>query len=154
MAAAAGPRKGAKITALLPSTPEELKKVKEVGGSLTFSQPTTVRPLSWLQSYGRCMDNIRPGPSTIPHAGRGAFATREMKEGTIVAPVPLIQIPSEDILDVRRVRHVPDPEDPDRFVRANDNVIGTQLLMNYLYGHPESKMSNPTASLLSQTGIL
>jgi hypothetical protein len=58
----------------------------------TGKQYQTVRDLNWLQTNGRCMDNIRAGPSTIPHAGRGAFATRFIPKGHVVAPAPLIHI--------------------------------------------------------------
>jgi len=36
------------------------------------------RSLDDLEKNGKCLDNIRPGNSTIPGAGRGAFATRFM----------------------------------------------------------------------------
>lgn len=47
------------------------------------------RPVQWLQKHGWCIDNMRVAESTIPHAGRGAFARRKLKKGEIVAPVPL-----------------------------------------------------------------
>ena len=139
MAAAAGNKKGAKITNMLPDSPDELHKVKEAGGSLTFSDPTTIRSLDWLQTYGRCMDNIKPGPSTISHAGRGAFAARAIPEGGLVAPVPLVQIPNEDILLMHPIRKILDEEE-DVYVRSNNDIIGTQLLLNYCYGHEESSL--------------
>ena len=69
MGAAAGSAKGRRIINLLPAYPESLSKVKESGGSLAYSQPKSVRSIEWLESHGRCIDNIRPGASTIPHAG-------------------------------------------------------------------------------------
>lgn len=70
MGAAAGSAKGRKIIDLLPAYPESLSKVKESGGSLAYSQPKSVRSIEWLEAHGRCIDNIRPGPSQIPHAGK------------------------------------------------------------------------------------
>jgi hypothetical protein len=140
MAAAAGPKKGAKIATMLPGTPEELTKVKEAGGALTYSQPTSVRTLEWLSTYGRCMDNIKAGPSTIPHAGRGAFATRTIPNGGLVAPVPLVHIIDEGIMDMHEVEKVTDPDEGDIYARKNDEVTGKQLLLNYCFGHAESTM--------------
>jgi hypothetical protein len=73
MLAAAGKSKGAKIANLLPKDPNELKNVLKNGGSFYLTSPTAFRDMKWLKTNGLCMDNIRPGPSTIPYAGRGAF---------------------------------------------------------------------------------
>lgn len=73
MGAAAGSAKGRKIVDLLPAYPDVLPKVKESGGSLAYSQPKSFRSPDWLQSHGRCIDNIRPGASTIPNAGKNAM---------------------------------------------------------------------------------
>ena len=83
------------------------------------------------------MDNIRPGPSTIQHAGRGAFATRAIPAGGLVAPLPLIHVPDREFLDLHPV--VPSPEDGE-YVRESDHIIGHQLLTNYIFGHPDSTM--------------
>jgi hypothetical protein len=109
----------------------------EDGGSLAHSQPTVYRKIPWLEEFGLCMDNIRPDASTIPNAGRGAFATRKIAKDGLVAPVPLIQIPDKSILDMHEV--TPAGEN-DLYIRASDEVIGQQLLLNYCYGHPKSKM--------------
>lgn len=47
-----------------------------------------------LRETGRCIDNIRHGTSTLPHAGRGAFATRPIKKGSIITGPPLIHVPT------------------------------------------------------------
>ena len=141
MAAAAGPKKGSKITNLFPPTPETLAELLKKGGAL-FGAEKVVRTTEWLQQFGRCMDNIRPGPSTIPHAGRGAFAHRDIPQGGLVAPVPLIQIPQEQVLDMHKIVTTQSDDDGEpMFVRADDEtVIGQQLLLNYCYGHPESTL--------------
>jgi hypothetical protein len=140
MSAAAGPKKGSKITDMLPPTPDKLSEIRQAGGAFSFAVPTPVRDMEWLQQYGRCMDHIRPGPSTIPHAGRGAFANRDIPQGGLVAPVPLIQIPQERILDMHRVKEMKGNDGEPIFVRDDDQVIGQQLLLNYCYGHPESTL--------------
>jgi hypothetical protein len=50
-----------------------------------------------LEENGQCMDNIKDGVSTIPDAGRGAFANRFIPKGGLVAPAPLIHIPDRSI---------------------------------------------------------
>lgn len=139
--AAAGTKKGKVIAALLPESPDGLKEVMENGGSLNLSYPESLRSLQWLAQHGKCMDNIRPGPSTIPHAGRGAFATRPMKAGAMVSPLPLVQIANSEIMNMHPLVSKMDEEDEQYFVRKSDSAqTGTQLLLNYCLGHPESKM--------------
>jgi SET domain len=147
ISAATGTKKGKQIAEILPDNPDELAQVLENGGSFYLSSPTAIRPLKWLQENGMCMDNIRPGPSTIPYAGRGAFATREIPKGSLIAPVPLLQIPNEDILQMYQVKAIKvdpieeDAEGPDIIaVRDSDEPFAMQLLYNYVYGHPQSSL--------------
>jgi hypothetical protein len=97
--------------ALLPKSPDKLPDIKKQGGSLALSSPTSHRSLKWLKAHGRCMDHIRPGPSTVPHAGGGAFANRDIVSGSLVAPVPLIQITDEAIMDMYKLKEQTDEED-------------------------------------------
>jgi hypothetical protein len=53
----------------------------------TYTKP--VRPVSWLREHGMCIDNIEIRPAVDPEMGRGAFATRFLRKGTLVAPAPL-----------------------------------------------------------------
>ena len=48
--------------------------------------------LDFLQKEGKCQDHIRPDISTILHAGRGAFASRDLPKGTVVGYAPLVHI--------------------------------------------------------------
>ncbi|KAL3942740.1 MAG: hypothetical protein SGBAC_003115 [Bacillariaceae sp.] len=141
MQAAAGEAKGKIISEVLPDSPDELRAVIASGGVLDYSQPSLVRSTEWLETHGRCLDNISPGPSTIPHAGRGAFASRKIASGAVVTPVPLIQIPDEEVLNMYDVKVEYDENDGTEFhVRNGNEVFGSQLLLNYCYGHPESHM--------------
>uniref|UniRef100_A0A7S4AHG7 SET domain-containing protein n=1 Tax=Pseudo-nitzschia australis TaxID=44445 RepID=A0A7S4AHG7_9STRA len=154
MVAAAGKPKGRQIKNLLPEDPSDLKEILADGGSFASKTPGESgslewRSLEWLETNGLCMDNIKPGPSTIPYAGRGAFANRDIKEGTLVAPVPLVQIPDEAILNMYPVDAViynsedveENSAEPDyMWLRESEDQVGIQLLMNYMYGHPESSM--------------
>eukprot|EP00529_Nitzschia_sp_RCC80_P012381 CAMPEP_0113482576 /NCGR_PEP_ID=MMETSP0014_2-20120614/22991_1 /TAXON_ID=2857 /ORGANISM="Nitzschia sp." /LENGTH=573 /DNA_ID=CAMNT_0000376099 /DNA_START=131 /DNA_END=1848 /DNA_ORIENTATION=+ /assembly_acc=CAM_ASM_000159 len=149
MEAAAGQAKGRQIARMLPDDPSKLKDILDAGGAFYLSSPTAVRRLDWLEENGLCMDNIRPGPSSIPYAGRGAFATRRIPKGGLVAPAPLIQIPDEEILDMHELKTVRfestevEEEEESMFVRDDEEdaePTGIQLLMNYCWGHPESSM--------------
>ena len=51
--------------------------------SSTASKPVS---LEYLKANGFCLDNMRPRKSRIKEAGRGAFATRDLVENSIVAP--------------------------------------------------------------------
>lgn len=86
-------------------------------------QRRTHRPsLQMLQQESYCLDNMRPGSSTIPHAGRGAFAKRNLQMGTVVAPVPVLPI-SQASLQMVKLHH-------------DGHLVEThQLLTNYCYGH-------------------
>jgi hypothetical protein len=130
---AAGQRAKA-IKSLIPAHPGKLQAVKDVGGTFNYRNPDLVKSPKWLLKHGTCVDNIRSGPSTIPEAGRGAFATRHIKEGTVIAPMPMIQIPEIDLLNIYPFDH--EAEEPD----FDQPPMGQQLIMNYCFGHPESNM--------------
>ena len=151
MKAAVGPNKAQRIAAVLPKQPDDLSQIKTVGGALKYSEPESTRSLEWLQKYGMCIDNIKPGPSTIPHAGRGAFATRPIPKGGLIAPVPLLHIPDVEVLDMHPLKIWED----DEYMRESDNVIHQQLMLNYVYGHPESRMvlfpTAPTVSFINHS---
>lgn len=68
----------------------ETSKTRSEGGS-------PAPPLEDLFANGYCLDNIRPRKSRIKEAGRGAFATRKMSAGTVIAPVPVLPIPSASL---------------------------------------------------------
>ena len=57
-----------------------------------FIRQQSIRTMDWLNQNGWCQDHIQPKISTIPQAGRGAFATRDLPKGTVVGYSPLIHI--------------------------------------------------------------
>jgi len=140
MDAAVGPVKAAKIGQLFPPTPDELYKVRDAGGIALYnnkgSSSSRLKQLQWLETNGFCMDNLRPGPSTIPNAGQGAFANRKIPEGGLVTPVPLLHIPDQISLNTYTLYYTEDGV----LAREEDFSRGTQLAMNYVFGHPESSM--------------
>ncbi|KAG7358612.1 SET methyltransferase domain containing protein [Nitzschia inconspicua] len=83
--------------------------------------------VSKLRDEGYCLDNLRPGLSSIPHAGRGAFAKRNFSKGTVVAPVPVLPI-SKVSMQMLKQHH------DGRWVETQ------QLLTNYCYGHSQSTL--------------
>jgi hypothetical protein len=138
--AAAGIKKGKKMYMLLPKSSDGLVDVKTAGGSLMYSQPSAKRSIEWLKENGLCMDNLIVKPSTIPHAGNGAFAKRNIAKGGLVSPAPLIQISDKSIMNMHEIKRSSD-ENGERFAhRVDDDVIGHQLLLNYCWGHPESSL--------------
>lgn len=154
LTAAIGPFKAKTAAALLPTDPAKLKEIPEKGGILVHSAPTVYRQRNWLEEEGFCVDYMKPGPSTIEEAGRGAMAARDIKAGTILTASPLVHIPDKAILDLHPI--TPAPDDPDEYIRAEDKVIGQQLLLNYCYGHPQSSMvffpAGPMASMINHGG--
>jgi hypothetical protein len=114
--------------------PKNISKIEHVleTGTAESSVPNRVRSTEWLEENGRCLDNIRPGLSTIKQAGRGAFATRKMQKGQVIAPIPMVHVR-------RRHMDVYDSQNVDVY----DGFVtweGQQLLANYVYGHPESSL--------------
>ena len=87
----------------------------------------------WLRNNGLCMDNLIQGHSEIEQAGRGAFATRTLKEGIMIAPAPLVHILDKAALNM--YNHQVD--DNFQYLVSNE-IIGQQLLLNYCFGHKDS----------------
>jgi hypothetical protein len=119
---------------LMNALPRSLSVFDQVlkRGTADLTVPDRVRSIDWLDSNGRCLDNIRPGISTVKQAGRGAFATRDIKKDGVVAPLPVVHLR-------RHHMEVYDSENFDDF-EAGAWRVGTQLLLNYCYGHPQSSL--------------
>jgi SET domain len=101
----------------------------------TILQPRHVHTIEYLQQYGSCMDHIRPGPSTVPNAGRGAFAVRNLPKGTVITISPILHTPNEDYMymyNFTKYNHT--------WFRLKEEVRQMQLLYNYCYAHPESTL--------------
>ena len=77
--------------AALPKTYTAAIRAMEVGITQTEEEMAT-RSIEYLEEHGRCLDNMKSGNSSIPHAGRGAFATRFLPMGTVVSSAPLLHI--------------------------------------------------------------
>ncbi|GAX27200.1 hypothetical protein FisN_13Lh247 [Fistulifera solaris] len=90
---------------------------------------TTRRHLEFLRQYGFCLDNVKPGRSVLPDAGRGLFAARNIRQGSVVLPVPVMAITDPRALDITRVKKPSSQVD-----------YSKQLLLNYCFGHNESSV--------------
>ena len=140
-----------RVARLIPNTVDEynhiLSETSESGteDSLTFmlAESTINKPtMEWIEENGICMDNIKPGKSVIPYASRGAIANRYIEKGSIVTPVPLLNIVDKDLL---KIWDVVDEEtgkfyDQDELGDKAQNIIGEQIILNYCFGHIKSKL--------------
>ena len=120
-----------RLSAALPVDLKDVKTAQSMG-TAKYSTPNRVRSLDWLNKHGRCLDNIKPGRSTLKQAGRGAFATRRIKKGQVIVPMPLVHFHRYDL----GVYYSDNFDDPSESVR----YLGQQLLLNYCYGHKDSSL--------------
>lgn len=95
------------------------------------------RSLDELKATGRCLDNIQPKESTLPYAGRGAFATRDLPKGSIVTGSPLVHVPSDKLAYMYESYY---DYDQGADVRDIDSFAGFQMWYNYCMGHRNSSV--------------
>ena len=125
---------------LLPDTYHGLHKIMDNGGSALHAHPEVVKSLDWLKTNGYCQDNLVPGVSKIEHAGRGAFTSRAVKKGQVVAPVPLVPINNgKDILEYGKMVGEYD-EETGYYEEGAERIDLENLLVNYVLEHPQSSV--------------
>ena len=122
----------------LPEDPKQIKSLLEHGGTAMRDHERSRRSVRELQEQGSCIDHLIVKPSTIPEAGRGAFAKRNLKKGSLVAPLPLIHLPDRAVLDMYE-QGITDPETGEA-THVSDEPVHAQLLLNYCYGHSQSTL--------------
>jgi hypothetical protein len=97
-----------------------------------FIRKQAIQSLDWLNEWGYCQDHIKPAPSTLASAGRGAFATRDIPKGYVAGYAPLVHIGQwgREIFDI-----------------TYSNVGGVEgerhtydLVINYSFGHGNSSV--------------
>jgi hypothetical protein len=120
--------------------PDELKLLmKEPNTDIkALRRKQAIRTREWLQQHGTCGDHLRADMSTLRQAGRGAFATRDLPRGTIVAHLPLIHIPERRRFDMYKLDD--ENDDGERHPKRELGKLPEQLLLNYCYGHRDSTL--------------
>ena len=120
------------------SEPNELETLQN-----TFQNNVTAarieesrRDLSWLREHGTCGDHFIAKPSTLPQASMGAFATRFLPAGTIVAQLPMIHVTNRSRFNLYTLY----PYDDGEHLPYYSEIIGQQLLLNYCFGHNDSSL--------------
>ena len=96
-----------------------------------FIRRQSVRNLDWLKDNGYCQDHLKPGRSTIPQAGFGAFAYRALPKGTVVGYAPLVHVGLYG-LNIWTVAIGEEKEGSPPPRKQYD------LILNYSFGHPNS----------------
>ena len=129
------------IRSLIPANPNKLKTVKESGGTFMHRNTDLVKSQKWLKKHAICMDNLKSGPSTIPEAGRGAFATRKIAKGKIIVPSPMMHIANEELMNMYEITETENPNTKEITLEHDmTKPLGKQLLINYCFGHRESNV--------------
>ncbi|KAL7554351.1 hypothetical protein ACHAWF_017807, partial [Thalassiosira exigua] len=117
----------------LPRSHEDA--VRAIHGDIqVIEKENSIRSVDYLKDHGKCVDNIVPGPSSIPHAGRGAFATRFIPRGGLVAPAPLVHIADKATMNMYAETVGPHGN----MVRDEEKLVSRQIILNYVFGHPNS----------------
>lgn len=136
-----------------PNNFDELTSILQKGGSLIHHNPETMKSLTWLDTHGQCIDGLYAGISSIPHAGRGAFAKRAIRRGDVIAPMPLLKINDKSWLDMyeKDLTYNDDEEIISKIVDSDDPILThKQLLLNYCFGHPKSSiLLHPVGSVVN-----
>lgn len=118
----------------LPTDSEQVDEILD-SGTAYIHYDRSQRPLEWLAENGMCMDHLEIRTSNIPQAGRGAFARRNMKAGTVVGPAPAIHVP-RSLLSMRPTEYGSGHPEID----ADANPNHHQLILNYCWGHRHSSV--------------
>ena len=141
-----------RVASALPESLNDAELAIEKGGLKHILQE--IKSPEWFREHGKCLDNIRPQPSTINQAGRGAFATRYIPKGGVVISAPLIHVPKGR--DVFKMYAQNKTDKYGDYVRGDSESaihVGHQLMLNYAFGHPKSSMLltpyGPGASMIN-----
>lgn len=126
-------------------------------GKSNNSNDDTTLSIDHLFMHGTCLDNIYPGKSSNGY-GRGALASRFIPGGSIVAPVPVLPLPREELKFLRLkewkrvtafrkrlLKETADGKGGSEGAVAEDELPPDmewrqQLMLNYCYGHENSSV--------------
>jgi hypothetical protein len=100
-----------------------------------------------------CLDQLLVGPSSVPGAGRGALAKRDVPVGQVIIQTPVLHLDTSQMEIVDQSLYDDDEEDEsdkgesasvhlplrrDHGIKYTDRVKSYQLMLNYAYSSPES----------------
>jgi hypothetical protein len=101
-----------------------------------------------------CMDQFLVAPSSVPGAGRGAFAKRDVPVGQVIVPTPVLHLDTSqmEIVEQSLYEEVDDEQEREKVdsnpvllplhrdhgIRYTSRVKLYQLMLNYAYSSPES----------------
>ncbi|KAL7559882.1 hypothetical protein ACA910_005379 [Epithemia clementina (nom. ined.)] len=132
---------------LLPKTMDNVQLALEDeehqqgnAGLIRATVQANLRSLEWLKKNGVCIDNLQPKitENHTPQAGYGAFATRDISVGQVIAPVPVLPV-NQTFLEMYKT--VGGGGSSSMTMTMNHVwKKGHQLLLNYVYGHAESSL--------------
>ena len=141
---------------LLPTHPRHDADVDVGHDDNNDSTLTTTKTLDWLQQHGRCVDSIQGKPSTLRHAGMGAFARHDIRQGQIIATSPVRHFAQVDyrIMEMYNITEEPkyypqddeeefeegDDEDTIVYMRRVEELIHHQIAVNYCFSHDETTL--------------
>ena len=137
--------------------PSEEENENEDSGDETVNidpDKLPVKPLSWLSQNGVCVSSglLKVGSSPIKYAGRGVFATTIIREGIIITTSPLLAMRREDFT----IYKSNPKEELVRDIIDKTKAIGTELLYNYAFTHPNSPLylipSGPLVNYINHGG--
>ena len=113
-----------------------------------------MKPLPWLAQNGVCVSSglLKVGSSPIRYAGRGVFATQIIRKGSVIMTSPLLAMRREDFTIYKS-----NPEEVlVRDIVDTTKVVGTELLFNYAFTHPNSPLylipSGPMVNYINHGG--
>jgi len=129
-----GTRLGSRTNRALQAADYDQLPLVRARGLRAVYQPSATRALEELERRGRCIDTLKPGISTLPQAGRGAFANRFLRANSTVTGTPLLFAHSGDFLKMYRGYWFDDGEG----AAPTDSFRGYQLAMNYAWHHPDA----------------
>ena len=149
-----------RISGLIPQSFEEFKKLMELVGddfdpnkvmdaeeysTILAKETIQQRSVEWIQENGLCLDTLRSDISTIPGAGRGAFAQTFFSEGSLILPSPLIAISDKNLMNIyQSVELETEVDNEEKEVDGEEHVytrvVGKQLIINYSFGHKDSPL--------------
>ena len=111
--------------------------IRAIHGDIQIiEKENSIRDMKYLKENGKCVDNIVPGMSKIPHAGRGAFATRFIPKGGLVHPAPVVHITDKSAVNMYNETI---GNTTGKMVRDEKvGVVQKQIIYNYMFGHPNS----------------